>query len=317
MGCIWPPEPTDTPVTCASRAVVTIRKEVGPAGESLPRLLDTVSDRSAWASNRSSVAACAASHVAASTYLPLVETGGYAVATLATTHPCIRRDYHDGRATRIVSCGSPRDRATTARIGIYCTDQGLGIDKRASAYDHSWGFEACTREGGLIECVGYQADPRFAGVTGTRFEVLDDGNARSLTYPRLRVRGLVGAPTNISTRLAVGGSPYRAGAGGPDAPTQPFYADGARFGTTSGDRATWSMRWLAPGAATQPWTGTKHSTFDGRLRVQVYTVEQVDIWGAVTYGTTTRTIAISTACSTQTASVDVYRARLLSTGKEP
>lgn len=309
VECRYPAQPDDTPITCAAKATVGITKERGMIGERLPVRLASQSETTPWAADRESVTKCAASEAGVYTSVTLDETGGFLLRAVASVYPCTQRTYYDGRPSRIVGCGARRDRTTTKKIGIHCTGTGFVRDTSGSAWNHDWSFAACTGQGRLIDCVTYDRAPRLMGRPAGRapFKVMDDGVARPLVFPALKVSGLVAGPKAVTTRLKVSGSPWRSGSQA-DADDQPFAAD-HRFARTAGDQTRWGMRWFAAGVAGDPWTAVKESTFEGRARVTVTVVKQVDIYGTVTYGSATRTVPVYATCTTGAAEVDVHRAR--------
>ena len=316
-GCTYPGKPVDVPITCASKATVTVTKERGPLGEQLPVTLKTTADTSAWATDRSNVAKCEASVVAAETYIPLRELGGYLVSTEATAHGCSKRVYDDGRAPKVVGCGDPFIRTGTDKAGLYCSEGKVRYDTSTTAWDHGWTWEPCTTEGGLMECAYDRYTPRFNGhpADNEPVGVLDDGIMRPLWFGPLNVKGIIGYPTEVSSRVF--GDINKISPRRRDENAfyglQPFGTaqDGepGSLDWTLGDTSVWPIGFMAPSNHGQMWSAHKESRFTARVRVTVQVIAQVDIYGNVTHETETRTLTVRSGCASDDANINVSRAR--------
>lgn len=312
VGCSWPLEPTDQRVTCAAFAQVTITRERSTAGVVSERLT-SVNDTSAWSSDRTNVAKCEASRVEAYTNQQLELLGGYAVDTRTRLVPCVARTYYDGRGPKIVDCGAGKDKTTRTLYGLYCNGSKVRLDKdQSTAYTHDWGWGACTDGGGLIRCNYEGQAPTLDGriSMGGPFEVLDDRTDRTLRYPALSVDGIVGAPTDVRTRLNLGNkiSPFRDGESANGA-RQAFISDRKLDAWQAGDFRKWELAWVAPGVQGKPWTAVKESAFTATVKVATWTIAQVDIYGNVTLTKGSTTMEAQTSCAAEEFSVDVFRAR--------
>lgn len=317
IGCVYPAPPVSTPITCGVKASVSITKTKGNGEngtETYPLGLATKTATSAWANDRKSVDKCVASDVGVYAQQSLTTLGLFELDTLARVVPCMRRDYNDSRESKIVSCGSARDTVGTAVIAQVCKTGKVVTRKGASALkqtDFTWAD--CMTESGLFTCTTTDGPVSLNGRNDTDWDVLDNGNNNTLKYPALGVKGLIGGPKGVRTRLllANNASPVRQTMKHDlTNPAQPFeFKTGKVEAWTAGDFRNWTIRWMAPGVNNQPFAMTKTTAFTGKVKIDVVTVEQVDIWGTITYGTATKTIPVSGGCQFKTASVNVFRAR--------
>lgn len=315
-ACVYPPEPTDTVVTCSPFVDGAV---TNPKGPSSARTIVSKRIYSAWSSDRSNPAKCANSAENINVSGTADDLGAYLASAGSRNLTCSYRTYPGtNRAARIHSCGNPTDRSSSTKMGVWC-DSKPKWETGPQSWNHTWDWTGCTGDNkATINCQTDTVSATYRGfdATGAPVETFRDGVGRVLRYGNINPTGVTNI-RNMRSRLVIGDgvtttsdvSPYRAGAN-PTDPTQPFLID-EQIGWVTGQQNRYTVAFMAAGVEPKPWTAHRDTRFDGDITIKTIRITGFDFDTLKPLvETVTKTVtATDINCATPAAAIAVSRTR--------